>query len=297
MAYVLEAAPFLELGFLADESSVSAAASGSNGQVVSEGRWTWGPKRLTAKAKGRGKRKREHSETRSERGSDIGEPNRPSLSFQVLLPISAAGIFKFFFVLFGGSVSLLRCYTLKTTTRHLHLPQGIRRLLSSDAEKRLGLGVVVRDAGNVMETVNLLVRTAIIDSTFRKAPRVTTMMFISTDSTRLWMSPIQAVIRDNTANGGLADIIGVALLINNLGYSALVGLGVLLSGFPLQMLLERMMFAQRKKGVKITDTCARLSNEVLQGIRLIEYYAWESFYIHRIGSLGERKIAAARKTT
>ncbi|KAJ6463575.1 hypothetical protein C8R45DRAFT_1107897 [Mycena sanguinolenta] len=68
-------------------------------------------------------------------------------------------------------------------------------------------------------------------------------------------------------------------------------------GFPLHMLLVRVMFVQCKKGVKITDTRVRLSNEVLQGIRLIKYYAWESFYTHQIGSLREREIATVQKTT
>ncbi|KAJ7123757.1 multidrug resistance-associated ABC transporter [Mycena epipterygia] len=155
-----------------------------------------------------------------------------------------------------------------------------------------------------MMTVGLSVRTGIIGSVFRKSMRLSgrarlehsvgqTTTIISTDAARLdrfsqfshniWVSPIQIII-------------GVGLLIGNLGYSALVGLGVLLLGFPLQTILVKIMFTQRKKGVKITDTRVRLSNEVLQGIRLIKYYAWEAFYTHQIGGLREREIATIRKT-
>jgi hypothetical protein len=42
----------------------------------------------------------------------------------------------------------------------------------------------------------------------------------------------------------------------------LVGLGVLLFGFPLQIVLVGVMFKQRKKGVTVTDMRVRLSNEV-----------------------------------
>lgn len=35
---------------------------------------------------------------------------------------------------------------------------------------------------------------------------------------------------------------------------------------------------------------------MLQGIRLIKYYAWEAFYSHQIGVLREREITAIRKT-
>ncbi|KAJ7207028.1 hypothetical protein C8J57DRAFT_1484714 [Mycena rebaudengoi] len=118
-----------------------------------------------------------------------------------------------------------------------------------------------------------------------------TTTIISTDSARLdryamfghnlWVSPIQILL-------------GIGLLLGNLGYSGLVGLGVLLLGFPLQYILVRIMFLQRSKGVEITDSRVRLTNEVLQGIRLIKYYAWEDFYTHQIGTLRQREIATVR---
>ncbi|KII85509.1 hypothetical protein PLICRDRAFT_145262 [Plicaturopsis crispa FD-325 SS-3] len=147
-------------------------------------------------------------------------------------------------------------------------------------------------------TTGLSVRTSTIGAIFRKSMRlsgrarlshsvgqITTM--ISTDATRLdrsaamahnlWVSPIQIII-------------GIGLLIGNLGYSALVGLGVILLGFPIQFLLVRVFFNQRKKGVKITDTRVRLMTEVLQGIRLVKFYAWESFYTQQVSALRGREI-------
>ncbi|KAF8235236.1 multidrug resistance-associated ABC transporter [Tricholoma matsutake] len=152
-------------------------------------------------------------------------------------------------------------------------------------------------------TTGLSVRTGVIGNIFRKSLRlsgrarlehsvgqITTM--ISADATRLdrfagyghnlWVSPIQICI-------------GVGLLIGNLGYSALVGLGVLLLAFPIQMVLVKAMFAQRKKGVKITDKRIRLTTEVLQGIRLIKFYAWENFYTNQIGRLRKDEITTIRK--
>ncbi|TFK36263.1 multidrug resistance-associated ABC transporter [Crucibulum laeve] len=153
-------------------------------------------------------------------------------------------------------------------------------------------------------TTGLSVRTGIVGSIFRKSLRlsgrarvnhsvgqITTM--ISTDATRLdrfsafghnlWVSPIQIII-------------GIGLLLGNLGYSALVGLGVLLLGFPIQMFLVRIMFTQRKKGVKFTDKRVRISTEVLQGIRLIKFYAWEEFYTQQVGDLRAKEISTVRKS-
>ncbi|KAJ7472999.1 ABC transporter type 1, transmembrane domain-containing protein [Mycena galericulata] len=154
-----------------------------------------------------------------------------------------------------------------------------------------------------MMVVGLSTRTGIIGSVFRKSLRLSgrarlehtvgqTTTIISTDATRLdkfcqvghnvWVAPIQIAI-------------GIGLLISNMGYSALVGLGVLILGFPMQVIFIVIMIKQRKKGAKITDTRVRLSSEVLQGIRLIKYYAWESFYAHQLGDLQAREIATVRK--
>ncbi|KAK0199743.1 multidrug resistance-associated ABC transporter [Desarmillaria ectypa] len=147
-------------------------------------------------------------------------------------------------------------------------------------------------------TTGLLLRTGIIGSIFRKSLRlsgrarlehsvgkITTM--ISADASRLdrlcmylhnaWVAPIQ-----------IAIVIG--LLINNLGYSALVGLGVLIFSFPMQVFIGRLMFDLRKKSVKITDARVRGTTEVLQGIRLIKFYAWEAFYSFQIGKLRQKEI-------
>ena len=60
------------------------------------------------------------------------------------------------------------------------------------------------------------------------------------------------------------------------------------------MFLVKIMFQQRKKGVKITDSRVRLTTEVLQGIRLIKFYAWEAFYTNQIGDLRERELRTIR---
>ncbi|KAJ3506143.1 hypothetical protein NLJ89_g7032 [Agrocybe chaxingu] len=194
----------------------------------------------------------------------------------------------------------------QATTAGLTAPRGIGY--------GIGLAVtlfIMQEAASLMTnhfqqtsmTTGLSIRTGVIGSVFRKSLRlsgraravhsvgqITTM--ISTDATRLdrfsafghnlWVAPIQLAI-------------GIGLLLGNLGYSALVGLGVLLLGFPLQFILVKIMFQQRRKGVQITDKRVRLTTEVLQGVRLIKFYAWEAFYAQHIGELRTREIRTIRK--
>ncbi|PIL27467.1 ATP-binding cassette transporter [Ganoderma sinense ZZ0214-1] len=105
-------------------------------------------------------------------------------------------------------------------------------------------------------------------------------MFLTTYS--LWIAPVQIAL-------------GIGLLIRNLGVSALVGCAILLMGGPIEFILARVMFAARKKGVVLTDQRVRMTSEVLSGIRLIKYYAWESFYAHSVGTLREREVRTIRR--
>lgn len=83
---------------------------------------------------------------------------------------------------------------------------------------------------------------------------------------------------------------------------------------PVQGILVFIMYQQRQKGVHITDQRMRLTSEVsqvlggntivaylelqvLQGIRLLKYYAWENVYARRIIGLREREMRTIRKSS
>lgn len=239
----------------------------------------------------------------------------------------------FFWRFWSGGILKLFSDTLNTTTPLVtklllayladayaayHIPPAERAAYGLDHVRGIGYGMglavaifVMQEASSLMSnhyyirtmTTGVLVRTATIGLIFRKSLRlsgrartqhsvgqITTM--ISTDTTRLdrvgsmahvlWTSPIQLAI-------------GIGLLIGTLGYSALVGLGVLIFSIPLNAIFVTIMFKQRKKGVKITDKRVRLTNEVLQGIRLIKFYAWEAFYAHQLGELRTAEVRTIRK--
>lgn len=84
------------------------------------------------------------------------------------------------------------------------------------------------------------------------------------------------------------------LTLPQLGYSALVGLAILLIGFPIQTLFVRIMIKQRFKGVHITDQRMRTTSEVLQGIRIVKAFAWEDFFTAQISDLRTHEIATIK---
>ncbi|KAH8831595.1 multidrug resistance-associated ABC transporter [Flagelloscypha sp. PMI_526] len=129
-------------------------------------------------------------------------------------------------------------------------------------------------------------RTAIIANVHRKALRLSSrarlthsagniITMIAKDSDTfdrfaplfhsLWISPIQLII-------------AFALLIWTLGYSALVGLAVIVGAVPICGVLLSLLFRFRRKGVEWTDKRVRAINEIFQGIRLIKFLAWGPFF-------------------
>ncbi|KAG8854719.1 hypothetical protein FRB96_007404 [Tulasnella sp. 330] len=119
--------------------------------------------------------------------------------------------------------------------------------------------------------------------------KITTM--ISSDVQRLegvasyfhyiWVGPIQLII-------------GIGLLIATLGYSALVGLGVMIFMIPFQGIFVWFLYMTRKKTTLIMDKRVRLLQEVLGGIRVVKLFAWEQHFSNKIHMLRTSEIKRLR---
>ncbi|KDQ12182.1 hypothetical protein BOTBODRAFT_34790 [Botryobasidium botryosum FD-172 SS1] len=151
-------------------------------------------------------------------------------------------------------------------------------------------------------TTGFLARTSVISCIFRKSLRLSAKSrikhsmgqittIISTDASRLdlaasqfhlvWIGPVQILL-------------SVALLIRNMGYSALVAVAVLLLAVPFQALVVRRMVAGRKAAVDITDKRVRLVQEILQGIRLLLLLGWQAPYTERVIGLRKEELGKIR---
>ncbi|KAI8804246.1 P-loop containing nucleoside triphosphate hydrolase protein [Cladochytrium replicatum] len=113
------------------------------------------------------------------------------------------------------------------------------------------------------------------------------MNVVSTDTSRIeqflwfvhimWTAPIQIIV------------ITVFLIIN-LGPAALAGIALLLVITPLQGVLFKQLMGIRKIVAPITDSRVRLISEVLSGIRVIKYFAWEAFFRDRVEDIRTKEI-------
>ncbi|KAI9002587.1 hypothetical protein DFJ74DRAFT_696267 [Hyaloraphidium curvatum] len=141
--------------------------------------------------------------------------------------------------------------------------------------------------------VGFSVRAVLITAVYRKTLLLSqaaraehsagkTVNLMSTDASRvdmtipmlhmLWSAPITIVAC-------------MALLIINLGASALVGLALLVLLFPVQGFVMKYLMGIRMKANKITDQRVKITQEAIQGIRVVKFQGWEQAMINRIEGL------------
>ncbi|KAF2265600.1 hypothetical protein CC78DRAFT_181780 [Lojkania enalia] len=93
----------------------------------------------------------------------------------------------------------------------------------------------------------------------------------------IWTSPI-------------AILVTIVLLIINLTYSALSGLGLILITMPLLGRAVRSLFRRRVAINKLTDQRVSLTQEILQAVRFVKYFGWETSFLKRIQGIRKKEI-------
>ncbi|KAH8880912.1 P-loop containing nucleoside triphosphate hydrolase protein [Thozetella sp. PMI_491] len=92
----------------------------------------------------------------------------------------------------------------------------------------------------------------------------------------------------------LSLIVTIILLLINLSYSALSGLGLFFTATPIVAYIIRSMLKRRGKINKDTDERITMTQEVLQAIRFIKYYAWEADFVTRLDAIRRQEIRGIR---
>lgn len=151
----------------------------------------------------------------------------------------------------------------------------------------------VRSAGT-----GVLARAALITSIYRKSmvlsgkARITItngklVNHVSTDVSRIdfcagffhmsWTAPIQLIII-------------IIILLVNLGVSSLAGIGFLVVMLYPQGKAMKAMFGFRKKAMAWTDKRAKLIQELLGGMRIVKFFAWEQPYLAKIDKIRRSEL-------
>lgn len=147
-----------------------------------------------------------------------------------------------------------------------------------------------------------MMRAALIDQISRKSLRLSSKARLEVSNGRLvtsvsgdcsfldFASPmfVEAIVEPITI------IVGFGLLIGNLGYSAVVGLAVLLASTPFMGWLFGKMIGSRQAQMKLVDGRVRLLNEVLNNIRQVKLNAYESLFMQKLLAFRSKELGRLR---
>ncbi|KAH9177416.1 ABC transporter [Lactarius sanguifluus] len=87
----------------------------------------------------------------------------------------------------------------------------------------------------------------------------------------------------------------LGLLVSSLGPSALAGFSVFIILTPIQGKIMKSFFRIRRKTMEWTDKRAKLLQELLGGMKLIKFFAWEAPFLERVAGYRKREISYVRK--
>ena len=93
----------------------------------------------------------------------------------------------------------------------------------------------------------------------------------------IWTAPIQVLIT-------------LVLLLVNVKYSALAGFGLLIIAMPLLGRAIRSLLKRRMAINKVTDQRVTLTQEILQAVRFVKFFGWETSFLERIAAIRSKEI-------
>lgn len=152
-------------------------------------------------------------------------------------------------------------------------------------------------------SVGLRIRTALICSIYKKSLRMSStarkefttgeiVNLMAVDAQRfqemiffnmLWIAPIQIILT-------------LYFLWQLLGVASLSGVGVMILLIPINSFLIRKLRTLQVKQMQYKDKRAKLTNEVLCGIRTLKLYHWEPPFEEQIFKIRNKEIAILRRS-
>ena len=142
------------------------------------------------------------------------------------------------------------------------------------------------------------VRNILIDSIYRKSLRLSSysrqqlstghiITIFSEDTNQIRVFILQMC---STIIAPLQIAVCLYFVYGQMGNAMFVGLGYSLFAFPFTGIFFRLVYRLRADKMKFTDMRIKLINEVLSGIRIIKYYAWESAFQKQIADIREQEV-------
>jgi ABC-type multidrug transport system fused ATPase/permease subunit len=117
--------------------------------------------------------------------------------------------------------------------------------------------------------------------------------YMSTDSEKIQM---QTIMLHNIWSSPARIIVAMYLIYTEMGAAVFVGVGLLIAVTPVQVKVMGKIAGLMKGVFKESDQRIKLMNEILGGMRVIKYYAWERSFREKVLAIRDRELAWLRKS-
>lgn len=121
----------------------------------------------------------------------------------------------------------------------------------------------------------------------------TIINLMSIDSFKV--SEISSYLHYLWANVPVQLVLATTLVYRILGKSSLAGIAIMLVVLPLNLFIAKSFQRAQKRIMAATDSRIHSTNEVLQNIRIIKYFAWELRFSSQVNDKRRSELGALRK--
>ncbi|KAJ3409863.1 hypothetical protein HDU80_008933 [Chytriomyces hyalinus] len=142
--------------------------------------------------------------------------------------------------------------------------------------------------------VGTMVKTAIYRKSLKLAPQARQKFgsgqiinLVTTDTMRIQMFMMQAVFVFVLP---ITLFITIGFLIAAIGWAAVIGISLLLFAVPLQTWLFKKMKVIRAKQAPITDARVKKTTEILNGVRVIKLFNWETSFFRMVQEIRKGEL-------
>lgn len=90
-------------------------------------------------------------------------------------------------------------------------------------------------------------------------------------------------------------VVALYLIFQQVGNATWVGVGYMVFLAPINMVVFKIVANMRLKVLKYSDLRVKMMNEILTGIRIIKFYAWEQPFGQEVGRLRQKELNALTK--
>ncbi|KAL1745932.1 P-loop containing nucleoside triphosphate hydrolase protein [Schizophyllum fasciatum] len=209
------------------------------------------------------------------------------------------------FLSYGGPYAAAACMKVVQDCLNFLQPQLLRWLLAYISEyQRAAEGfliAIIMFAAGMAQTIilnqyfqrtfetGMRVRAGLVTAIYEKALRISNdersrasgdiVNLMSVDATRIQELCGYGLI---AISGPLQITLAFISLYNILGWSAFVGVGIMVISLPLNTLIASILKRMQEKQMKNRDQRTRLMSELLTNIKSIKLYAWEFAFMRKI---------------